>query len=317
MVESKEAESRHWRLFFRVAGGGIRSSTGVSINDIDEGLRSSILKFADDTKLFGSAMNKGEHIIVQEDLNALMEWSRICQMPFNTEKCKVLHVGHSNSKYQYKMGEHVLETSKEERDLGIIITDDLKSARHCQAAYNKANRVLGMIKRTIVYKSESILLPLYKSLVRPLVEYCIPVWSPCYQKDKVLLEKIQHRFTKMIPGLGMMDYSSRLDHLKLWTLEERRNRADLLELFKIFKNMSPVKVDSMFEVAGDQRTRGHSLKLKKHRSKLDLRKYFFSERVVNRWNALDESAVSAVTINSFKTHLQRIKQIKKGFFMDT
>jgi hypothetical protein len=71
----------------------------VFINDIDEGLRSSILKFADDTKLFGSAMNKGEHIIVQEDLNALIEWSRICQMPFNTEKCKVLHVGHSNPQH--------------------------------------------------------------------------------------------------------------------------------------------------------------------------------------------------------------------------
>jgi hypothetical protein len=78
-----------------------------------------------------------------------------------------------------------------------------------------------------MYKNESILLPLYKSCQTTIVEYCTPVWSPCYQKDKALIEKIQHRFTKMIPGLGRMDYSSRLEHLELWTLEERRNRADL------------------------------------------------------------------------------------------
>ena len=88
-----------------------------------------------------------------------------------------------------------------ERDLGVIITDDLKVASNCQAAYGKASRALGMIKRSIVFKSREILLPLYKSLVRPLVEYCTPAWSPHYHKDKELIERVQHRFTRMVPRL--------------------------------------------------------------------------------------------------------------------
>ena len=159
------------------------------------------------------------------------------------------------------------------------------------------------------------MLPLYKTLVRPLVEYCTLAWSPHYNKDKVLLEKIQHRFTRMIPGFSQLDYVTRLN---LWTLKERRNRSDLWsELFKIYKGLSGIKVESMFEPLTDSRTRGHSLKLKKHRSRLDLTKYFFSERVVNRWNELDEDTVSATTINMFKSRLQRRRQLKTSFYTET
>jgi len=154
-------------------------------------------------------------------------------------------------------------------------------------------------------------------LVRPLVEYRTPAWSPHYNKDKVLLEKIQHRFTRMIPGFSQLDYMTRLKRLNLWTLEERRNRADLIELFKLYKGLSGIKLESMFEPSANNRTRGHSLKLRKHRSHLDLRKYFFSERVVNWWNDLDEDTVSATTINMFKSRLQRLRQIKISFYTDT
>ena len=118
-----------------------------------------------------------------------------------------------------------------------------------------------MIKRTISYKSVDILLPLYKTLVRPLVEYCTPAWSPRYSKDKIRLEKIQHRFTRLIPGFKQIDYITRLARLHLWTLEERRNRADLIELCKIYKDLSGIKLANLFELANDNRTRGHSLKL--------------------------------------------------------
>ena len=72
------------------------------------------------------------------------------------------------------MNQHTLESSTEEKDLGVVISDNLMSVANCRAAYVKANHVLGMIRRTITYKSTQILLPLYKTLVRPLVEYCIP-----------------------------------------------------------------------------------------------------------------------------------------------
>ena len=104
---------------------------------------------------------------------------------------------------------------------------------------------------------------------------------------------------------------TRLNRLNLWTLEERRNRADLIELVKIYWGLSGIKIESMLNT--DSRTRSHSLKLKKHRSRLDLRKYFFSERVVNCWNELDEDNVSATTVNMSKKRMQRIRQLKTSF----
>jgi len=75
---------------------------------------------------------------------------------------------------------------------------------------------------------------LYKSLVRPHLEQCVSVWSPHYQKDKELLERVQHRFTRMFEGFSSLPYGERLLRLGLWTLEERINRSDLIELFKMF-----------------------------------------------------------------------------------
>ena len=93
---------------------------------------------------------------------------------------------------------------------------------------------LGLIARTISYKRSDVLLKLYKSLVRPHLEYCVSAWSPYYQKDKHLLERIQHRFTRMMKQLP---YEERLGQLGLWSLEERRNRGDLLQVFKMFKGL--------------------------------------------------------------------------------
>jgi len=117
----------------------------------------------------------------------------------------------------------VLVRVTEESDLGIVISSDLKSSKQCRNAYNKAVKVLGMINRTIKNKDRQILLCLYKSLVRPLLEYAVPAWSPHYIKDKQLLEQAQHRITRMNGGLRHMNYEDRLKDLGIWSLEERRN----------------------------------------------------------------------------------------------
>jgi len=113
-----------------------------------------------------------------------------------------------------------LKKCTEEKDLGVIF-NDMKSSRQCLEAYNRASRILGMIKRTISYKNRDIMLNLYKTLVRPHLEFCTPVWSPHYRKDRILLEKFQRRFTCMIPELKDMQYECRLRKLVLWTPEER------------------------------------------------------------------------------------------------
>ena len=146
--------------------------------------------------------------------------------------------------------------------------------------------------------------------------YCVSAWSPHYVKDKNKLERIQHRFTKLIPGLHRLPYAERLEKLGLWTLEERRNRADLIEVFKMARNLSPIPLSNYFELSTDGRTRGHSLKLVKHRCKTEIRRHFFSERVINRWNMLDHDTVSVKTVNSFKTKLEKERSKKMGLFLD-
>ena len=133
--------------------------------------------------------------------------------------------------------------------------------------------------------------------------------------NKVLLERVQHRFTRMFSHLRQLDYSTRLDMLGLWSLEEGRNRADLIEVFKIMRGfLQFLWIRS--SISKDGRTRGHTLKLVKHRTEKDLRRYFFSERVVNRWNQLDKDIVEASSLNSFKNHLAKLRRKKMGFFMD-
>jgi ribonucleases P/MRP protein subunit RPP40 len=102
----------------------------------------------------------------------------------------------------------------------------------------------------------------------------------------------------------------------LWTLEERRNRADLIELFKIHRHESAIEITDMFQPVAETQTHGHTLKLQKNGCRLDLRKYFFSERVVDRWNALDQKTVVSGTMNMFKNRLNTIRMDKMGLFTD-
>jgi len=227
-----------------------------------------------------------------------------------------MHVGRTNLHSKYYMNEIALGNTVEEKDLGVIVADNLMTAKHCAFAYSKGNRILGMIKRTIISRDIHILLNLYKTLVRPHLEYCSPAWSPHYQKDKQLLEKVQHRFTRLFPDLRSICYQDRLRQLGLWSLQERRNRADLLEVFKLKAGLSNVTFQTFFDRNVDSRTRGHTWKITKNRSKLDIRKYFFSERVVNRWNKLSQNDVDQTTVNGFKRALERRRSVEMDFFMD-
>jgi len=173
-------------------------------------------------------------------------------------------------------------------------------SKHCDH-YSKANRILGMIKRTFKTRDSRLLLSLYyKTMVHPHLEYCSSAWSPHYQKDKKLLEKVQHRFTRLFADLRNLTYDERLHKLGLWALEERRICADLLK-----SGLSSVPMNAFFDLNVDSRTRGHSWKIVKKRCKLDIRKYFFSEMVIQRWNHLSQDAVDQAMLNGFKRALNK------------
>jgi len=119
---------------------------------------------------------------------------------FNVEKCKVMHLGYNNPKVglNYVMDATKLQVVSEERGLGIIVSDDLKWEKQCTVAVKQANKILGMIKRNFVDRSKEKILALYKSLVSPYQEYCIPVWNPYLVKDIKLVESVQRPTTKTV-----------------------------------------------------------------------------------------------------------------------
>ena len=121
-----------------------------------------------------------------------------------------MHFGRTNESLSYYMNGTKLDKVTEEKDLGVWISNDLKASQQCVQACSKANRILGVLNRTIKCKDDSNLICFYKSLIRPHLEFCTAAWSPHYAKDKLLLEKIQRRFTRMIPHLKNVPYEERL-----------------------------------------------------------------------------------------------------------
>ena len=173
----------------------------IYVNDLDDTVLSNLTKFADDTKLSAPAKTSTQCEALQSDLNKIIEWSNKWGMQFNVDKCSSLHIGNNNINYSYKMGDNNITKSNQQKDLGVIIDDKLKFNEQTIEATKKANKVLGFISRSFDYKSKDIILPLYKSLVRPHLEYCAQFWSPAYRKNMEAIERIQRRATKLIPSI--------------------------------------------------------------------------------------------------------------------
>ncbi|CAJ0940425.1 unnamed protein product [Ranitomeya imitator] len=144
------------------------------------------------------------------DLDKLETWAERWQMRFNNDKCKVIHMGRGNQYHHYTLNGKPLGKSDREKDLGILVNDKLTWSSQCQAAAAKANRIMGCIKRGLDTHDESIILPLYKSLVRPHMEYCVQFWAPVLRKDIMELERVQRRATKLIKGMGE-NYNTQID----------------------------------------------------------------------------------------------------------
>ena len=275
------------------------------INDIDASVLSNVLKFADDTKLYREVSSCDDATMLQADLNNVFDWSQLWQMPFNVSKCKIMHIGSKNPCIPMSLNGTELTTVSVEKDLGFYLDSSLKPSRQCVEAAKKGNRVLGMIRRNFKFLHRDTVLRLYKQLVRPHLEYAVQAWNPCYSKDSDVLEKVQRRATRLIGTLNRVSYPERLRVLSLSTLKLRRQRGDLIQVFKIVHGYDCLSFDSFFKLSDCTRTRGHCFKLQSNLCRTNIRQHFFSQRIINEWNKLPESVVKAQSVNSFKNAIDK------------
>ena len=255
------------------------------VNDITDGVQSTLEMFADDSKLYRVIQNQHDTEILQRDLDFISNWSKLWLLNFNTNKCtcSVMHLGR-NDKPTYTLFDQITKTNTplqptvEQRDLGARVwtTPAMNFSSHCHKIANKANQILGILKRNFKYISTSSFMILYKTFVLPYLEYCAPIWNPHmhFAKDIDVLEKVQRRATKLIPSISTQPYETRLAKLNLHSLYCRRQRGDQIEVYKILNGHYLINPQDAFAISSKTITRGHTMKLFKQRAITTTRLYF-------------------------------------------
>ena len=252
------------------------------------------------------------------------------QMSFNVDKCHRLHLGSNNTQFQYTLPKisgynkcnsstsytytfHPLKKVESEKDLGVTVDDKLNFKLHISQKIAKANSMIYLIKHYFKFLDAEMLKLLYKSLIRPHLEYCSPVWSPITKTEIRRIEGVQRRATKLVPELANLPYSDRLRILELPTLEYRRSRQDLILIYNYIHQNILLDPNTYCKICRNSHnmltpitsgTRGHPYRFAIQRHHTN-RKRFITTRVIPLWNRLHPDTVTAPTLNSFKSKLRK------------
>jgi hypothetical protein len=282
----------------------------VFIRDLDlaAGLETALKKFADDTKVAKQVENRADAADLQNTLDGMTAWATKWKMEFNIKKCKVMHFGPANNKFEYQMNGEKLDVTTEERDIGVLVTDDLKPGAQCAKAAKTASTVLGQISRAFRYRDKKIFRALYMRYVRPHLEFASSAWNPWLVKDINVLEKVQKRAVNMISGLKSGSYEGKLKELGMQTLADRRKEADMVLMFKVIRGYCPVNKEFwpkfVNEHGGENvhgtRAAADNYRLRQPFARNDRRAKFFSVRACDRWNRIPPNIKQAKSIGQFK-----------------
>jgi hypothetical protein len=282
----------------------------IYINDVSDIFSNDVkLKlYADDLKVYTTVDSHLEYEVLQGKLKLLESWSDMWQLKFSVSKCKHLRISqNSHASYCYTLLGNELESVPECVDLGVTVDDRLRFHSHIRSIATKAHQRANMILRCFLTRDINCLIKAFTVYVRPIIEYCSSVWSPTYKKDIELLEKVQRRFTKRLPGMKRLSYLERLANLNLTTLEARRLHIDLCLCYRIVNGLVDTNLSDMFTFAADcGSTRGHPLKLVKPHARVNSRMFFFSVRIVDVWNSLPVNVVTANTYRQFKCGIANV-----------
>ena len=259
----------------------------IFINDLPDYISSFAKLFADDLKVIVNPDNIEE---VCKMIKRLEEWENIWLLKFNPQKCKVMHIPYNNnSNHSYTFNNVVLESINKEKDLGVFTCSTLSWHEQIKACISKANKMIAWVTRNLIVRDMHVMLNIYKTIIRPHLEYCTQLWSPPAARGNwamiIELENVQRRFTRLIDNIGTLSYSERLRMLKLTTLAERRIRGDLIETFKIVNGIVNYG-QNIFKMSRSGTKIISTSSFNKERTIRSLTNSFLSERVLGYWNKL-------------------------------
>ena len=240
----------------------------------------------------------------------MYNWTTEWQLNFNETKCKILHLGENNPNRKYYIGNGdtriELESTILEKDLGVQIDPQLSFDDHINMIIKKASSKSAQILENFTYRSKKVLVPLFKSLVRPVLEYANNTWNSNHRYHVDDIEAVQRRFTRHILEAKKLPYEERLKKINLPSLEFRRFRGDLIETYKIAHHIyDKISVNSLLKFRANSRLRGHNFTIVKNMTKKNAYQNFFSNRVCNTWNSLSSDIVNAKSVNIFKNKIDQ------------
>jgi ribonuclease P/MRP protein subunit RPP40 len=272
--------------------------------DVQAAMITTVKKFADDTKLGQVVRTEQDKIALQNCLNKLTEWADTWGMSFNVKKCMIMHFGTKNPKHPYYMNGEKLQESQEERDIGVRVSDTLKPSAQCSRAAQTARAVLGQLCRAFHYRDRHTFVGLYRQYVLPHLEFAVQAWNQWLVRDVEVLEKVQRRAVNMVAGLNGSSYEEKLEELDMLTMEERRHQADMVQVYKILHGHDNVDKNQWFRLTSENDTRTRLatgvLNLVKPRFSTEVRKNFFSVRVIDCWNSVPDKIKMARNACQFK-----------------
>ena len=264
--------------------------------------------YADDMKLYTIVRTTDFLPHFQQCLDRIVKWSDAWQLNISYKKCAVMNISSTRNNLTTDVSYHIKSNPvlivKTIKDLGVTIEDNLKFSSHVNNITARASARANLIHKCFVSKEVPLLCRAFIVYVRPLLEYASCVWSPHLVKDIDQLERVQRRFTKRLRGLSTLTYKDRLCALGLQSLEARRLQFDLIHTYKILTGRIDVNIATFFTVQSYQSTRGHGYKLYLPGCRTDVRKFFFSQRVIRPWNYLELTPDSMSSLYCFKAFVR-------------
>ena len=300
----------------------------IYINDLPDGLENVFKMYADDSKVIAGVGEEDQESKLQGDIDKIKDWCDKWSMCLNSSKCKIMHFGKKNPKRQYYIDSGVervvLGVTEVEKDLGVEISNNGQTNQQAQKAINQASQKLGRLRKTFKFFNIRLFNILYPTFIRPLLEFATPVWNRLSKKFSDKLEGIQARATKMVIEIRHLGYEGRLRMLGLTTLEKRRKRMDLTQVYKIVNKIDVVDMDmgtgqNSRHGGGELRLRhGHQI-LRDRTAAISnpLRNRSLPNRTANTWNLLPSEVVMADNVNIFKKRLDeciRLEELRRSVY---